>query len=118
MLAPAQVCWGGFSHRSTCARGPRIAAESLGCCAARQAGVPDNSVCRSAAGSKSDLHSLHERARVASRVSSKSALPNVALQPTSASTSEALRLSAWKDASAARLVSRILSRPLAAELRR
>jgi hypothetical protein len=44
--------------------------------------------------------------------------PNEALQLTSARAAEGLRLSACKDASASTLASRILSRPLAAELRR
>jgi hypothetical protein len=42
--------------------------------------------------------------------------PNVSLQLTSARSAEALRLSAYRDAIASNLVSRILSRPLAAEL--
>jgi hypothetical protein len=54
--------------------------------------------------------------RVAGVVSSVPS--NETLQLTSARSSEALRLSAWRDASARRPVGRILSRPLAAELRR
>jgi hypothetical protein len=45
-------------------------------------------------------------------------LPNVSLQLTSARSAEGLRLSAYRDASASALVSRILGRPLAAELGR
>jgi hypothetical protein len=44
--------------------------------------------------------------------------PNEALQLSSARVAEGLRLSAWRDASASEQVSRILSRPLAAELKR
>ena len=44
--------------------------------------------------------------------------PNKSLQLTSARSAEASRLSAWRDASARMLVSRILSRSLAAELMR
>ena len=42
--------------------------------------------------------------------------PNESLQLASASTSEGLRLSAWRNASASRLVSRIFGRSLAAQL--
>jgi hypothetical protein len=45
-------------------------------------------------------------------------LVNVSLQLPSARSKEALRLSAYRDASASQLVSRILSRPLAIELGR
>jgi len=47
-----------------------------------------------------------------------SGLPNESLQLPSARSSEGLRLGAYWDASASLLVSRILSRPLAAELER
>jgi hypothetical protein len=43
---------------------------------------------------------------------------NETLQLTGADTSEALRLAAWQDASALKLVGRILSQPPAAELGR